>query len=126
VHNIPGTEFDQDIPALHHAATKLLRGEPIRLNREQADALQSQFRETAAFRGWQIIASAIMANHVPLVVGVAGNPDPTKILGDFKAFGSRAMNAMRGKPAAGTWWAYSGSKRKLGDESSLIAAVAYV
>jgi REP element-mobilizing transposase RayT len=66
-----------------------------------------------------------MANHVHLVVAVPGDPDPTKLLGDFKAYGSRALSARWGKPAGG-WWTYGGSKRKLPDGPAVGAAVGYV
>jgi hypothetical protein len=88
--------------------------------------LLNQFHETAQYRGWRVLAVAVMTNRFHLVVGVPGDPNPTKVLGDFKAYGSRALNARWGKPASGTWWTYDGSKRKLPDEAALRAAIAYV
>jgi REP element-mobilizing transposase RayT len=67
-----------------------------------------------------------MANHVHLVIGVPGDPDPTKVLGDFKAYGSRALTGRWGRPPSGTWWTYAGSKRRLKDEASVFAAVTYI
>jgi hypothetical protein len=55
---------------------------------------------------------------------VTGDPDPEKIEGDFKCYGSRALNRRWGKPVNGTWWTGgSGSKRKLPDERALRAAL---
>ena len=59
-----------DMPGLYHAARQLMRGEPIRVTIEQAHALISQFRETAAYRGWWLLAAAVMANHKHIVSGV--------------------------------------------------------
>ncbi len=125
-HDVLGTPYDADLPGLHHSAQESLRGAPIRIDAEQAQILLKQFHETAAYRGWQLLAIAIMNNHVHLVVVVNGDPDPTKMLGDFKAYGSRALSGRWGKPTSDTWWTYGGSKRKLPDEQAVHAAISYV
>jgi hypothetical protein len=61
-----------------------------------------------------------------LVVGVEGDPEPADILGDFKSYGSRALNRRWGRPASDTWWTESGSKQKLQDEAHVLAAIRYV
>jgi REP element-mobilizing transposase RayT len=101
-------------------------GTPIRLTGEQARVVFDQFRKTADFRNWQVLAVAIMANHVHLVVGVNGDPSPEKVLHSFKSYGSRALNERWTKPSNGTWWVESGSKRKLSTLESICGAVAYV
>jgi hypothetical protein len=103
-HNTPGTPCDADHPGLRHYASSLLRGEPLLLTAEQAPVLLKQFQETAAFRHWLLVAVAIMRNHVHLMVGVPGDPDPADLLRDFKSYGSRALNRVRNKPQSGTWW----------------------
>jgi REP element-mobilizing transposase RayT len=125
-HDVPGTLYDADMPGLHHSAQQCLRGTPIRIDEEKAQVLLHQFQETAAHRGWMLRAVAIMNNHVHLVVSVQSDPDPTKMLGDFKAYGSRALNARWGKPPGDRWWTYAGSKRKLPDERAVQAAISYV
>lgn len=126
IHNIPGTPYDADMPVLKQAARERLKCPPIFLNLDKARELLSQFRETTDCRGWKLLAAAIMVNHVHIVVGVRGDPDPARILGDYKSYGSRRLNRRWTKPASGTWWTESGSKRKLGDERSLLGAVDYV
>jgi REP element-mobilizing transposase RayT len=125
-HDLPGTPYDKDMRGLKEAARNRLKGSPVWLTSDQAAAVLAQFQQTAQYRGWRLLAAAVMANHVHLVVGVRGDPDPTKILGDFKAYASRALNARWGKPPSGTWWTYAGSKRKLPDEHAVLAAVHYV
>jgi len=125
-HAIPGTPYDEGLVGLYWYAQHQLRGTPIRINLEQAEALLGQFQETASYRGWQLLAVAVMPDHVHLVVGVSGDPSPKKVLGDFKAYGSRALNQRWGKPASETWWTYDGSKRKLPEEQAVHAAIAYV
>jgi REP element-mobilizing transposase RayT len=125
-HNLPGTPYDQDMPGLRHSARAALKCPPIYLVLEQAQQLLEQFQETAHYRGWQLLAVGIMRNHVHIVVGVPGDPDPSDLLGDFKAYGSRALNRKWAKPASGTWWTESGSKRKLKDEVAVREVVQYV
>ncbi len=126
IHNIPGTPYDADMPALKQYAEQLLKCDPIRFTLPHAEALLDQFLETAAYRGWQMLAIGIMANHVHWVLGVPGDPDPNKVLGDLKAYGSRTLNRRWAKPASDTWWADKGSKRKLSGEDAVLAAVRYV
>ena len=88
--------------------------------------LKDQFEETARFRQWSILAVAIMPNHIHLVVGVPGDPEPDALLRDFKAYGSRALNRRHPRPASGTWWTEGGSRRKVKDQAHLDAVIAYV
>ena len=103
-----------------------MRGSPIYLSEDQALATITALRAQAEFRKHRLFAAAVMANHVHLVVGVVGDPEPEWLLGDFKAYASRALNLRWPKPRNGTWWTRSGSKQKLPDEPAVIAAVRYV
>jgi REP element-mobilizing transposase RayT len=126
-HDQPGTPWEGPLPGLHAAARTALKGPPIYLSLEQAQVLLHQFQETAAYRGWLLGGVAVMTNHTHLVVGVHGDPDPEDIVGDFKSYGSRALNRQWGKPVNGSWWSGgSGSKRKLSDEAAVRAALEYV
>jgi REP element-mobilizing transposase RayT len=125
-HNTPGTPYDADDARVRQRALDNLIGQPVWLTPEQAQVLADQFRETAAHRQWQLLAIAIMANHVHLVVGVPGDPDPTKLLHDFKSYGTRALKARGHEPSGARWWTESGSRRKLPDERAVRAAVEYV
>ena len=123
-HNEPGTRCDKDIRGLRSFAQDRLVQEPVYLNAEQATAVVEQFRETANFRKWDLLAAAVMRNHVNLVVGVPGDPEPETLLRDFKSYASRILNRRFGSQER--WWTQSGSKRKLKDEPAVIAAVRYV
>lgn len=125
-HDIPGTPYDEDIPGLERASAELMKGPPIYVEAAHAAILLGQFLETAAYRKWHLLAVCVMANHVHLVVRAPADADPTKVLGDFKAYGARALTARFGKPPSGTWWTSRGSKRLLRDEQAVAAAVYYV
>jgi len=125
-HDIPGTPYDDDLPGLWQAALNQMKGPRVLIDGDQAAALLSQFQETATYRKWSLRAAAIMNNHIHIVVTVPGDPSPSDVLGDFKSYGSRALNRRWGRRPNGTWWTESGSKRKLPGESAVTAAVAYV
>ncbi|MBI3861029.1 MAG: transposase [Planctomycetia bacterium] len=114
------------MPRLQEFAAGALKGPPIVFNREKADIVFAQFHETANFRGHELRAVGIMAKHIHLVVGVKGDPDPDRVLGDFKSYASRALNKRFGKPKSETWWTVRGSTRKLRDEAAVLAAIEYV
>ena len=67
-----------------------------------------------------------MANHVHLLVGVQGDPEPAALLRDFKSYASRALNSSYGKPLSGTWWTEQGSNRKVSDAAHFTNARRYV
>jgi REP element-mobilizing transposase RayT len=125
-HNTPGTPCDAKQRGLALAARAQMKGDPVLLTAQLAQAQAAQFHETASYRGWSLLALAIMANHVHLVVAVPDDPDPEVLLRDFKSYGSRCLNKIAGKPASGTWWTAGGSRRKLPHERAVHAAVHYV
>jgi REP element-mobilizing transposase RayT len=125
-HNTPGTPLDQAMPALKAAAQARMKGEPVALTPEQAAEIVAQILETADHRGWTVLAVAVMWNHVHVVVGVAGDPDPADLLRDFKSYAARRLNKTWGKPPGGTWWTESASRRILRGDGAVPAAVNYV
>jgi REP element-mobilizing transposase RayT len=125
-HNNPGTPYDANDARVYQRAQDNLVGKPVWLTAEQAVIVADHFAETASYRGWQLLAAAVMANHVHLVVGVTGDPDPAKLLHDFKSYGTRALKVKGHEPSGGRWWTESGSRRKLTDETAVRAAVEYV
>ncbi len=123
---MPGEPYDADLPELAEAARQATRFPPIYFCLDHAKTVLTQFQETADHRGWLLLAVAIMTWHFHLVVGVEGDPNPHRILGDFKSYASRALNRKFGKPASDTWWTTSGSKRKLKTGADVAGAVCYV
>jgi len=124
-HDLPGTPWEEDLPGLHRAAAAQLKGPPIHFDLEKAEMVLAQFQETAAYRDRVLLAVSIMYNHFHMVVQVADDPDPGRMLADFKAYASRALNRRFGKPPSDTWWTTKGSKRKLKDGQALAAASHY-
>jgi REP element-mobilizing transposase RayT len=65
-----------------------------------------------------------MSNHFHVVI--RGDAEPARMLGDLKGYASRVLSRRWGKPASGTWWTTSGSKRRLKDDAAVADAVRYV
>lgn len=125
-HDLPGEPWEDELPGLRRSAAARLSGPPILLDPPKAEAVLAQFQETADQRGWTLRAAAVMANHFHLVVAVPDDPHPRKILADFKAYASRRLNLLYGKPPSETWWTDKGSKRKLKDEGAVESGRRYV
>jgi REP element-mobilizing transposase RayT len=125
-HDIPGTPCEEELPGLRRAAMEQMKGPPIYFDQVKAEVVLAQFQETAEYRGRVLRAVSVMYNHFHMVVQVADDPRPGRVLADFKAYGSRALNRRFGKPPSETWWTDKGSKRKLKDEEALAAAIHYV
>lgn len=124
--NVYGSPTTEPIPALEAFSRRLQSGEAVRLDLPHAEALLAQFHETAGCRRWALDAVAIIPNHVHIVFGVTGDPDPSKMLHDWKSYASRALNRTFGPPPAPRWWADGGSKRIVRDEMDRINRIQYV
>ena len=124
--NIPGTPARAANEKLERVARRRMSGRPIWLDRAHAEIAVADFRGTAAVRGWSLLAAAIMRNHVHLVVGVPGDPDPSILLHAFKSHSSKTLTAAGVRPPGGRWWTRSGSRRVLRDEAAVVAAIRYV
>ena len=114
------------VAALARSSKRRMRAPPVLLTRSQAHIALGDLRSSAAYRGWELFAAAVIANHVHVVVGVPGDLDPADLLRVFKAYASRALNERVGRPASGTWWTNSGSRSRLRDEPAVIQAMRYV
>jgi len=126
IHNVPGTPYDADMPALEAYARSHMKGPPVTLEKTAAQAMIAQYQETARIRGWELQAASVMHNHTHVVVGVPGDPDPKLILETLKSWATRTVEKLRPLPPNGTFWTEKGSKRKLPNETALRDAVIYV
>lgn len=121
-----GTPYDSQRPLLFEMAASKVRGKPVFLNAAQAKIVKAQLEETARFRSWKICVGSILSNHLHLLVGVMGDPDPATLLRDFKSYASRSLNRHYAKPTSGTWWTEQGSKRKIKDEKHFQSVRQYI
>ncbi len=117
------------MPALAQYAADIMNQRPVYLTDLQAMRLVDQLHETARYRGRVIDAVAIMPDHVHLVFGVLGDPDPDKMLEGWKVYASRALNREAGwapPTPRPIWWARDGSKRILKATKNRVGAIRYI
>jgi len=123
IHNEYGTAYDANLLGLQRYARSIMRQQPVWLTKEQAVAVAEQFRETATYCEWGLLALAVMSNHAHLVVTAPEDVPKDKLLGDFKAYGTRCLNRGFGRQI---WWTERGSARLLPDDDAIERAVQYV
>ena len=58
-----------------------------------------------------------------LVFNAPGDPDPDRMLVDWRAYASRALNCVDRRPV---WWARDGSTRPLKSTAARLNAIRYV
>jgi len=76
LHNKYGEDVDADIPRLKKYVERHLKGKPILLNGEQAKVLFEQFQATATHRRWTLYGTAIMPNHVHMLLETSDDTQP--------------------------------------------------
>ncbi|MBM3139534.1 MAG: hypothetical protein FJZ92_04800 [Chloroflexi bacterium] len=89
-----------------------------------ASHVRAQFQRTCDARGWTLLAGAVIGDHVHVVVGVAGDPDPASLLRDLKRYTANALNERDGRERRR--WTRSGWRRRLRGEGQVVAAIRYV
>lgn len=120
--NVFGTPYDADKPGLRNSAKERLAGNPVLFHREHAETMLAQWQKDAKTLHWHLFITAIMANHIHLVVA-ARKTDKADLLRRIKSRASFALNKQYGKQ---TWWTTSGSVRFCFDESALLTRIRYV
>ena len=96
----------------------------FKLDRESGAVVLGAIREVCCFRGWKLFAAHVRTNHVHVVV--EGEDPPEKVIVDFKAYASRALNQVEGGDRDRRRWARHGSTRWLWKDGDVREAVRYV
>jgi REP element-mobilizing transposase RayT len=102
------------------ARGKLL-AEPVLLTTEQRSIVEQTIHDHCNHRKWKLHAVNARTNHVHVVV--TADVTPEQVMGQFKAWCSRRLNA---KWHRKQWWTEHGSTRWLNDAESFGMAVDYV
>ncbi len=81
-------------------------------------------QDVCAHRRWRLLAAHVRSSHVHVVV-TADHP-PEKVMNDFKAYTSRALNAAGIDSPGRKRWSRHGSTQYLNNEGGVAGAVDYV
>jgi REP element-mobilizing transposase RayT len=114
-------------------AEALMTEDACVLNEVQREIVEATIAEHCRIRRWALHAVNCRTNHLHVVV-TAPDHHPDVVREQFKAWCTRRLkeHARPDRPqTAGTfprekWWAERGSRRYLGDQASLEAAILYV
>jgi REP element-mobilizing transposase RayT len=93
------------------------------MDAEEREIALAAIRQHAEFRGWKMLAAHVRSNHVHLVV--AGDSKPERMMTEFKAYTSRALNRRDPAGANRNRWTRHGSTRWLDTENSGRRAIEY-
>jgi REP element-mobilizing transposase RayT len=80
--------------------------------------------EVCSHRGWSLLAAHVRTNHVHVIV--EAEVPPERVMNDFKAYASRALNRFDGNESGRRRWAHHGSTRWLWKDQDVREAVRYV
>jgi REP element-mobilizing transposase RayT len=122
-HNSPGTDCDSSVTGLEMYVRDRMLDDPFHLSEQQANTLISQFQETSRIRKYELCTASIMYNHMHLLIGVPGDPDPHRLRELFKSWATRALLKQWKLPKSGEFWTAKGSVRKKEGDAIPTAAI---
>ncbi len=94
------------------------------LDGERRGVVLQTLRQVSRQRGWNLLAAHVRSNHVHAIVEAEVRPE--KVMNDFKAYTSRALNARPGEERGCKRWARHGSTRWLWKDQDVREAIRYV
>lgn len=94
------------------------------LDQQRRRVVLESIRRTCSHRDWALLAAHVRSTHVHAVV--ASRSVPERVMGDLKAYASRALADAGFEPPPRRKWARHGSTRWLWDPGNARAAIDYV
>jgi hypothetical protein len=123
-HNQVGTPFlPPDAERKRYQQQKMDQA-AYQLDGRRQGLVMRAIEEVCTYRGWQLRAAHVRSTHVHVIV--TADCLPEKVLNDFKAYSSRALNAAGIDDPGRKRWSRHGSTRYLNDEGAVAASLDYV
>jgi REP element-mobilizing transposase RayT len=123
-HNLVGSRPVEAHPSRAAGERQRMAQAPYQLDRDEQSITLEAIREVSAHRGWHLLAVHVRTSHVHTVVEADVRPE--KVLNDFKAYASRALNRLGRDAPDRRRWARHGSTRWLRKDDDVRHAVKYV
>ena len=123
-HNLFGVRSVEEDPERVRAERRRMKEPPYEMDSISRAIVLQSLPEVCSYRGWNLLAAHVRTNHVHVVVE-AGVP-PEKVMNDFKAYASRALNRLDGNEPGRRRWARHGSTRWLWSDQDVREAIRYV
>lgn len=122
-HNIFGTRPLLPNPPRAVAELRRMNHPAYELDKESRPVVLETIQQVCKHRGWNLLAAHVRSNHVHVIV--EAEVPPEKVMNDFKAYASRALNnTQREHPTQR--WARHGSTRWLWKDQDVRNAIHYV
>lgn len=123
-HNLFGEEWlSPDAEHCREALEKMTQP-AYQMDRPRRQLVFDAIREVCRHRDWTLHALHVRALHIHVVV--AGEAKPERMMNDFKAYASRALNRAGFDSPDRRRWTRHGSTRYIYDEKHLAAVINYV
>jgi len=106
------------------SARKRMDQPAYEMDAERRRVVLAAIRNVCTHRNWTLHAVHVRPRHVHVVV--SGAQSPERMMNDFKAYASRALNEARLDHPTRKRWTKHGSTRYINDEAYLAAAINYV
>ena len=94
------------------------------LNDAARRVVLAAIRRHCVHRGWSLLVAHVRSNHVHVIVDAEILPE--RIMNEFKAYASRALNQLTSEGAERRRWARHGSTRWLWKDEDVRHALQYV
>lgn len=125
LHNLFGSRFLQSNPQRAAAERSRMPQASYRLgSAESRKAVLRAVEQVCRHRGWNLLAAHVRTNHVHAVVDAEARPE--KVMNDFKAYATRALNQLDRDEPSRKRWARHGSTRWLWTDQDVRDAIRYV
>ena len=123
-HNTPGTPLRPAESALEKFERGEMKEPAYLLDARRREVVLGAIIEVCRHRGWLLLAAHIRETHLHIVGD--GECTPENMMGDFKRYASRALNAAGLDGGRQHRWARHGSTRILRDGETRERAIRYV
>ena len=119
-----GTPVLQAYSNFHEFERQSLMHSPYLLKQPHREIVLQSIIEVCLHRDWHCYAAHVRTNHVHVVL--SANVEPEKILNDFKAYSSRALNKSGLDKFISKRWTKHGSTKYLWEPVMIVPAINYV
>jgi REP element-mobilizing transposase RayT len=117
----PWLPADQELEQKERAS---MTQAPYQMDAQRRRIVLKAIREVCEYREWQLHAIHVRQTHVHVIVSASDTPE--RIMNDFKAYASRALNRANLDSPDRKRWTRHGSTRYINDDAYLAAAINYV
>ena len=123
-HNLFGGRLLETDPQRAAAERRSMNQPPYEMDGDSRAVVLRALEEVCRHRAWSLLAAHVRSNHVHVIVETDVSPE--KVMNDFKAYASRALNQLGRDEPGRRRWARHGSTRWLWKDEDVRAAICYV